>query len=149
MKIKNLSWDEIYPVWRDHLWPGRVSSIEPTSAIKYLGGYDMDNMIHRPVFYGIEEDEKLVGVNSVTECSDGSYRSRGLWVDPNYRNKGYAKLLLEYGISIAGHNHVSYIWSMPRHSALPAYLSAGFQQTSEWFDKDVEFGPNCFVRKDL
>jgi len=149
MKIRILSWEEIYPIWHQRLWPGRQSAIEPTSAIKYLGGHDMDNMTFAPVLYGLEEDDEIIGVNSVVECSDHSYRSRGLWLAPDYRGRGLAKILLEYGIGIAKENKTDFIWSMPRHSAIGAYQSAGFEQTSEWFDKDVEFGPNCFVRKDI
>lgn len=149
MKIIDLTWDLIYPIWRDRLWPNRVSPIEPASAIKYLGGIDMDNTLHQPCLFGMEVDDTIVGVNSVIECADGGYRSRGLWVNPDYRKQQIAKKLLEHAIDIARSNSAYYIWSMPRQSAWPAYRSAGFIQSSDWFDKDVEFGPNCFVRKDL
>ena len=28
-------------------------------------------------------------------------------------------------------------------------IEFGFKRVSEWFDEKVEFGPNCFVEKDL
>ena len=41
------------------------------------------------------------------------------------------------------------IWSMSRKSALPAYLSVGYEQTTDFFNEGVEFGPNCYVRMEL
>lgn len=142
------TWEETFRVWQDKLWPGRKSKIEPTSAMRYLGGYDMQNQQFVPAFFSIRTD-KIIAVNSVAMCADGSARSRGLWVDPEFRGKGYARIVLENSIIQAKDWGASHLWTVPRQSALPAYLSVGFIQTSEWFDQGVEFGPNCYASKML
>ena len=42
-----------------------------------------------------------------------------------------------------------WIWSLPRKTALPAYTRVGFKKRGKWLDKDVEFGPNCLVTRQL
>lgn len=143
------TWDETFRVWHDKLWPGRKSKIEPTSAMSYLGGYDMQNQQFVPAFFSIRIGNDIIAINSVVMCTDGSARSRGLWVDPLYRNKGYARIVLENSIFQAKDWNASHIWTVPRQSALPAYQSVGFIQTSDWFDKDMEFGPNCYASMTL
>ena len=140
------TWEEVLPVWRDQLWPGRKSKIEPTSAMRYRGGYDMQNMQFVPVFFSLTTD-RIIAINSVVMCADGSARSRGLWVDPLFRGKGYARIVLECSILQAKDWQSSHIWTMPRVTALPAYQSVGFIQTSDWFDQGVEFGPNCYASR--
>jgi len=147
--VGSATWDEVLPVWRDQLWPGRASKIEPTSAIQYLGGYDMLNMQAVPVFFCVRVDNKIVAVNSVVRCADGSARSRGLWVDLAYQKQGLARIVLECSILQARDWQASHLWTMPRKTAWPAYQSIGFTQTSDWFDEGVEFGPNCFASKKL
>ena len=144
--VGTATWEEVLPIWRDKLWPGRTSAIEPTSAIKYLGGYDMQNMQFVPVFFSVRSD-RIIAVNSIVQCADGSARSRGLWVDPEYRKAGYARIVLECSILQAKDWQSSHIWTMPRVTALPAYQSVGFIQTSDWFDQGVEFGPNCYASR--
>lgn len=139
------TWEEVFPVWRDKLWPGRKSKIEPTSAMQYLGGYDMHNQQFVPAFFSLRTNDCIVAVNSVVMCADGSARSRGLWVDPELRNKGYARIVLENSVMQARDWGATHIWTVPRKSALPAYQSVGFIQTSDWFDDGVEFGPNCYA----
>ena len=43
----------------------------------------------------------------------------------------------------------THIWSLPRKSALSVYEKYGFIKTSDFFDERVEFGPNCYVKKEL
>ena len=145
MIVEEISWEEILPVWKDKLWPGRLSRIDPASAITYLSGKDRRNTLFIPTYFAIKTD-KIVAVNSVIMCHDGGARSRGLWVDPAYRGKGLAKIILLKTIEKAKQGGATYLWTMPRKSALPAYVSVGFEQTADWFDQGVEFGPNCYAK---
>jgi len=130
--IKQIAWEEILPIWQNKLWPGRASPIESNSAMVYLGGYDINNMTTNPAFFACMLDGKIIGVNSGHRCADGSYRSRGLWVDTNYRKLGIASSLLtfthKHGIDLG----CTSTWSYPRQSSWSAYQRAGFELSSIW-----------------
>lgn len=148
MTVEEISWNELLPIWQNKLWPGRLSAIDPASALAYPSGIDMKNKQFIPTYLAIKTN-KIVAVNSIVMCNDGGARSRGLWVDPDCRGQGLAKTILQETINIAIENGAKYVWTMPRQSALPVYMSVGFEQTSDWFDKSVEFGPNCYAIKVL
>ena len=128
--LRDLIWDEIYPVWQFKLWPDRSSAIETHSAMLYLGGHDMQNFGYRVNFLGCFIDNKLIGVNSSHKCSDGSYRSRGLWVDPEHRGQGIGQMLLRQTIEFKG--NATFVWSYPRQSSWNTYKAVGFQLASDW-----------------
>jgi GNAT superfamily N-acetyltransferase len=149
MIIKRLSFDEILPIWSTYLWPNRKSKILPMSSV----GYNNTRCVFEdkfPYFYAAFLNDSCIGVNSCIKTGTYEFRSRGLWVFSEYRKEGVSKLLLAEAIRYAKNDCGGrIIWSMPRKSALPAYLSVGYQQTTDFFDDGVEFGPNCFVKKDL
>ena len=149
MEIKIVDFETILPVWEEKLWPNRKDPIKPTNNISYLGGRDKRISSQTPVFFAAYNGDNIVGVNSGFPSMEGSFRSRGLWVDPTCRGQGIGNGLLQAVVDYATEHGYKYAWSMPRQSALPCYLSVGFEQTSEFFDKGVEFGPNCFVRIEL
>jgi GNAT superfamily N-acetyltransferase len=130
--IKSLFWEEILPIWKTQLWPNRISLIEPNSAMCYKSGYDMYNMSTTPTFFGYYINDILAGVNSGHSCSNGEYRSRGLWVFPEYRNKGIGKQLLLATIEQAKHEQADFIWSFPKRTSSKTYQSAGFVISSDW-----------------
>lgn len=154
MKATKISFEQICNVWKTELWPERVSAIEPQSAMTWpFEGtpeqYDMNIFEYNPVFWGVYIDNKLVGVNSGHRTTDTQYRSRGIWVDPQYRKHGVAQMLFnmtEHQAKIEGCNM---IWSIPRKSALPAYTKFGFETVGDYFDEGMEFGPNIYVSKGL
>ena len=144
--IERIQWEEILPIWKEELWPDRVSPIEPVSAMEYLGGYDLKLQEEEPIFFGISDDDGTIcAVNSIVRTSLFFFRSRGLWVNPEKRGQGLAKQLLQHSIGEARAQHAQGLWSAPRKSAWPAYESVGFIRTSDWFDEGMEFGPNCYV----
>lgn len=143
--FKEITWEEILPMWRDHLWLNRITPIEPVSAMRYLGGYDMLNMESTPYFQGMVIDDQLVGVNSGHETGNGQFRSRGLYILPAHRGQRLGSHLLLYTISIAKTLNCNTVWSFPRESSLITYEMAGFCKTSYWMQDGVEFGPNCYV----
>ena len=91
----------------------------------------MSNMITHPTFFGYIQDNKIVGVNSGHACED-NYRSRGLWVEPGYRNQGIGTILLKATIDQGVSEGFDLIWSYPRNTSWPTYRSAGFKLTSKW-----------------
>ena len=142
--IKQITWEEILPIWRNKLWENRISPIETNSAMIYLGGYDMNNMSTTPTFFGYILDDKIVGVYSGHLCSDGSYRSRGIWVDPDYRNKGIGKALISESIDQARKEGCSTTWAYPRKSTWPIFKSLGFELASEWSSSETS-DANAYV----
>ena len=92
--IIHITFEEILLIWRDFLWPNRISSIESHSAMNFKGAYDLQNMVSNPTFFAFTIDNKIVGVNSGHMCHDNSYRSRGLWVFPQCRGNQICKQLV-------------------------------------------------------
>ena len=159
--LKEISFDEIYPVWDKRLWPGRKSKIEPMSSLVgnsrlFLswGNSEIkkDSSIfdkYEPKFFAFVIDDEVVGVNSGFRTEVSVYRSRGLWVDPNHRGLGLGQQLLTQATKLAKEEICKVIWSMPRKSAMETYESVGFNKIGEWLDETVEFGPNAVAYKYL
>jgi GNAT superfamily N-acetyltransferase len=137
MKLIRLSFDQILDIWQMKLWPNRTSAIETHSAMTwpYEGApeeYDMNVFKYPATFWGLFIDEKLVGVNSGHKTSDTQYRSRGIWVDPDYRKQGIAQNLFNMTKHQAILEKCEMIWSIPRKTALPAYTKFGFETVGDY-----------------
>ncbi len=147
MDLREITFDDILPIWKDQLWPGRMSPIETHSAMLHLSEiYDMHNFLLPVWYHGIYEDDTLIGVNSGHMCADGTARSRGLWVCPKSRKKGYGKQLLLETIESAKYFKARSAWSFPRKTSWPTYQSAGFLLTSEWKGSETsEANAYCFM----
>ena len=141
--IQHISFEEILPIWRDYLWPNRVSAIENTSAMTFLGGYDLKNMQHEPTFFAYTMNNKIVGVNSGHLFYDNSYRSRGLWVFPEYRGNRIGIQLLLAAIEQGTNENVDYIWSYPKFSSWNTYRAAGFTLASKWHQSELDLNAYC------
>ena len=141
--ITKISFEEIYCIWNTQLWPNRHSAIETHSAMNFLGGYDIKNMISTPTFFAYKLDNKIVGVNSGHMCHDNSYRSRGLFVFTEYRKQGIGKILLVATIDKGISEGADYIWSYPKQSSWPTYESAGFTIASPWETSELDVNAYC------
>ena len=141
--IKHITFEEILPVWKNFLWPNRVSAIESTSAMNFLGGYDLINMSYAPTFFAYILDNKIVGVNSGHKCMDNSYRSRGLWVFPEYRGQRVGRKLLLATIERGIYENVDYVWSYPKFSSWNTYRAAGFTLASKWHQSELDLNAYC------
>jgi GNAT superfamily N-acetyltransferase len=130
--IRKITFDEILPVWRDHLWPERESSIDANSAMCFLGEYDLVNMNTEPTFFAYVVEGEIAGVNSGHLCKDNHYRSRGLYVFDKFRGKGIGTILLKATIEQAKKENAILCWSYPRQSSWKSYLHAGFELSSDW-----------------
>lgn len=146
-KIKEITFDEILPFWKI-LWGHIDFDITPKHQRLLLKGYDesiLTNYNWKPTFFGFIEDNEIVGVNSGFKTSDLQYRSRGLYVIPEFRMKGIATQLLQSTYNQAGKEGCKILWSYPRYEAIHVYLKFGFQKVS-CFETN-EFGTNCYVIK--
>ena len=144
--IRPISFEDILPLWANCLWPNRVSKINPTSCLKFLGGIDMTLKKSRPSFWGFYVGDQLTGVCSGFLSSSTKYRVRGLYVDERFRRQGQAQFLFRACEKQALKESASALWSLPRRSAWGAYERFKFERVSDWLD-EFEFGPNCFAIK--
>lgn len=144
--ITNIEFHEILPIWQNYLWSNRVSQITPTSAMCFLGGFDLKNMSKKPIFLGYKLNDKVIGVNSLHPCLDGSYRSRGLYVFPEFRGKNIGYELLVTTINLARDYKSSYIWSYPKRSSWKTYEKAGFELASNWELSELDWNAYCIKR---
>ena len=146
--IKKITWDQILPIWKKHL-PNM--SLETNSAMclflndgKILEKnweepiYDLQNMEFTPTFWGAFDNAKLVGVNSGHMTLDRLYRSRGLFVFPEYRGFGIGQKLLMKTIAQAIHEKAIVCWSYPKKTAERSYNSQNFQSLGNLFNFQYE-----------
>lgn len=153
MNTKRIDFGTIEEIWRKDLWPSRTTPIETHSAMTwpfegYPEEYDMNIFNYTPTYWGSYIDNILVGVNSGHRTSDSHYRSRGLWVHPNYRKLGIAQSLLTMTCYEAIHQGCEIIWTMPRKTALPAYTKNGYITVGDFFSTDT-FEANIYAYKRL
>jgi GNAT superfamily N-acetyltransferase len=133
-------------IWREFLWPGRVSPITPTSAIQFGGGYNLSLLGQEAIFLRlVDSSEQTLGVISGFPTQEGYFRSRGLFVFQSFRGRGFSQILLGSIREYARENGHTRLWSLPRQSSWLAYKRFGFCQNSDWFNEGVEFGPNAFA----
>jgi GNAT superfamily N-acetyltransferase len=147
--LVKLNWKEIHNIWKTYLWPNRSSAIESTSAMCLLNGYDLANMQSTPTFYGYIINDFVIGVNSGHACpNQNNYRSRGLWVDPDYRGRGIAQQLLTATINQGLTERYNQIWSYPRQSSWRTYQAVGFKLLSAWKPSETsEANAYCLYQK--
>jgi len=148
MRVVTISFEEMLPIWTNNLWIGRKTQIKPTNGLKFLGGYDKSIENNTPTFFGAFINDECVAVNSGHATNDYEYRSRGVYVMPEYRRQGISQELFKATEDQCLKENKKILWSMPRVSSLQAYEKFGFNVVSDFFD-DMEFGPNCFVVKVL
>lgn len=149
--IKRIPFEYIYPIWKDKLWPDRLSDIETHSALTWPfegepDSIDMNIFNYEPTFLGVFMDNKLVGVNSGHRTADHQYRSRGIWVDPDYRMHGISQQLFAATQQQAVEEQCDMIWSIPRKTALKAYTKFGFETVGDYFGTETA-DANIYVRK--
>jgi GNAT superfamily N-acetyltransferase len=147
------NFDTVEQVWRERLWPDRVSAIETHSAMTwpYDGNnleYDMDIFKYPASFFAVWDEEKLIGVNSGHKTTNTLYRSRGLWVDPDYRKQGIAQILFDATETAARLEGCTAVWSIPRRTALSAYQRFGFNTVGNFFGTETSEA-NIYVIKNL
>lgn len=157
MLVKQTTFEEVRSVWESELWVGRKSPIESNSAMRWLGGIDMELMKSPASFWAARASgtAPIVGVLSGHYGglidSVRSYRTRGLWVDCDFRSQGIARMLMQAAVEQAKQERCERLWTFPRQSSMPAYEHLGFQRVGDWIGVNDpgagEFGPNCYAYK--
>ncbi len=146
---QEISFDEIFPIWNNDLWPNRVSKIESHSAMVYLSDkFSMEQFTLPAWYFGVFNNGELLGVNSGHMCSDGSARSRGLWVSPDRRGHGHGLALLNMTSDRASVAGATAVWSYPRRTSWTTYRAAGFQLMSDWEESETSEA-NAYCKLDL
>jgi GNAT superfamily N-acetyltransferase len=104
---------------------------------------------YEAVFWGAFVNGSLVGCNSGHKCDEEYFRSRGIYIEPEYRGNGIASSLLNTTCAYASSVGCKYVWCMPRDGSHIVHKKVGFEITSPWFNENMEYGPNCYARKTL
>lgn len=144
--IKKITFAEILPIWRNHLWPDRTSDITPNSAMNFMEGYDLVNMNTQPTFFAYVIDGEIAGVNSGHMCKDHEYRSRGLFVFEKFRGKGLGTELLKATIDQAREEGAALCWSYPKDTSWNTYANAGFGLVSDFEVSETGNNAYCMIR---
>lgn len=145
--LVNIDYSTITEIWRTDLWPDRTSSIEPASALCYLTGkYNLANIEFTPTFFAYMVDGRIAGVNSGHKTINSGYRSRGLYVYPEFRGQGIGIKLLEATVVQAKQEHSVFVWSLPRRSSWRTYQRVGFKLDTEWQQSETS-DANAYCHK--
>ena len=94
MGIKEITFEEILPFWKKLWYP--KEDIQKRSGTRLLYGFNRSVITNNKIevtYFGAEVDGKIVGVNSGYILT--GYRSRGLYVLPEYRRNGISQILLK------------------------------------------------------
>ena len=138
-KVEQVTWAEIFPLWHNELWPERPKIRSYTTMIN---NEDIDMSIktkaqgnfgfYPGVFFGIKTTDtgQVIACNSGHQCSNTLFRSRGLFVYPEFTGRGMAHSLLAYTAKFAQDNGFEKIWSLPTEKALPIYNQVGYETMS-------------------
>ena len=143
MYLVNISFLEILDIWKTKLWFDRKSAIKHISSMVYLGGYDMSIYNNKPTFFALKNHNQIVAVNSGHMTNNGYYRSRGLWVEEQYRNNGLTYVLFNALSKQALLENAKYIWSYPNKKSVGVYIKNKFSISSSVVDN--ELGPHYYV----
>lgn len=120
------------------------------SSMLLGGGYDVSiYQRYMPIFWGVFENGVLLGVNSGHKTSMEEFRSRGLYVFPEYRKRGVGSQLLTRACSTAKEEKCKLIWSAPRIHSTAVYEKVGFILSKNQLGEDngFEYGPNIYAKK--
>lgn len=146
--VTTINFDTIFPIWKDLLWPGRVTPIRAVSTMTLLGGYDMsipDKYETQAMFFGVfDPDGNIAGVFSGHPTSDSEYRGRGLYVRPDLGQQGIGRALVEAVVNMASNAGCDLCWSLPRVANVPFFQKCGFVPMSAPTN-EFEFGPNVYM----
>ena len=143
--IIEIDYESIFPIWEQFLWNNRQTKIETHSAMLYnSSNYDIKNFEYKATYLAFCVNDTIAGVNSGHMCSDGKYRSRGLFVFPQFRHQGIGTELLKATIVQGLSERATFIWSYPRETSWGTYHKAGFNLLGDWHDSELGRNAYCF-----
>jgi GNAT superfamily N-acetyltransferase len=141
--ILQVQYKDIVTIWKNDLWPERQSAIETHSAMLIDKTFDIKNFSYPATYFLYLFNNKIIGCNSGHMCADNSYRSRGLFVYPEYRGKGIGVKLLQATITQGQKENAKFVWSYPRQTSWHTYEKAGFKLTSDWEQSEMYINAYC------
>lgn len=130
--------------WSTELWPNRI--FKHASSMLYLqpNKYDIKIYNNNMYYLTLKYNDIIIGTNSFFKSEENFLRSRGLWINKNYRGNNLSKMFFDYAINNICHmEKCKYIWSYPRKSAINSYLKNNFKKTSDWIINENNI--NCYI----
>lgn len=143
--VSETDFKTVFRFWRNCLWPHRREPIEPTSALLFKKGIDMDYQSAEVFFKKIELKGLIVGVCSGQRTSFKEFRSRGLWVSPRFRRKKIGTKLFQSIEKEAQKRDGSRLWTLARYSSKHFYLSMEMKESGR--TSEFEYGPHFWMFK--
>jgi len=144
--IVKTTFPTILNIWQNYLWINRKSKIESHSAMLLDKTYDIKNFDYEASYFLYVIDGKIAGCNSGHKCSDNTYRSRGLYVFPEYRGHGYGTQLLLETIKQGKVEFANTVWSYPRSESWDTYKKAKFKLVSDWEESEMGRNAYCLLK---
>lgn len=141
--LSKSNFKEVFPIWKNYLWPERIEPIEETSALLFKEGIDMSYRSSEVFFIKAELDRQIIGVCSGQRTGPNEFRSRGLWVSENFRRKGIGSKLFFSVKAEAQKRACSSLWTLSRHSSEKFYRSVGMRNCGKTFE--FEYGPHFWM----
>lgn len=147
--IKQITFDQILPIWRSDLWPERRSVIESVSAIDIESNIDMEifNYIEKAHYFAAFDGDKITGVISGHLTKANQCRLRGLFVRPEYRGQAISKDLIQAELNHAVSLGCTQIWALIRTKNIGLFAKFNFKQYM--LTEKYEYGPHYIVQRNL
>jgi GNAT superfamily N-acetyltransferase len=147
MDVRPCDFQKIEKSWRDHLWAGRKSPIEPTSAMNSAAQIDLSVLQFSrqmaPCFWSLDDEDQVRGTISLQKTGRHEYRMRGVWLDEKMRGQGQGRKLVETLLAHAHDLGAHQVWGISRQSQLGFYQRLGFQAGA--VVEGFEFGPHVLI----
>ena len=143
IEIREVSFETVLPVWKDSLWPGRVSAIEPISCIGFDGQIDISIQNYQGHFFGAYARSELVGVISCHPVTSDMMRLRGIFVKSGNRGQQVGEKLIQKVKDAARQAGMRLVFGLVRERNQSYFEKNGFH-----FRKKVigyEFGPHVIM----
>ena len=145
--VSKSDWPTVSRIWKNYLWPERISLIEKTSALLFKEGLDMGYKSSEVFFVQIREKGEIIGVCSGQKTGSQEFRSRGLWVSEGFRRRGLGSRLFYSVEKEAQKRGGVHLWTLARHSSLSFYLAVGMKNHGRTCQ--FEYGPHFWMCKKL
>lgn len=142
--VQEISFERIYPIWKERLWPLRQSAIEPVSCINSKGQIESEIARFSPQFFALTVSSEICGVVSCHPTGSTEMRLRGIWVDERFRGLNYGSHLVSHVISA----HAGELWTwwlMCRVKNIGFFQKLQFQPVQEI--SQYEYGPHMIMTR--
>ncbi|MBC7466591.1 MAG: GNAT family N-acetyltransferase [Bdellovibrio sp.] len=147
--IKQITFDQILPIWAQYLWPERRSIIEPVSAIDIDSNIDMGifNFADNAHYFAAFNNDQIIGVISGHLTKPNQCRLRGLFVMPEYRGQSVSRRLIETELNHATELGCTQIWALIRTKNIGLFAKYEFKE--HMLTNKYEFGPHYIVQRKI